>query len=53
MKWKKCIMVILIIILVLLVLPIWCNTYYLPDQATQTAIKQTSCGPIWNMFQVY
>ncbi|GEM_PF-5076851 len=56
MTAKKLSIIIIIVIAVLLILaflPIWCNTYYLPDRAAEGVIEKTHCGPIFGIFKTY
>lgn len=44
---------VIIVVVIIALLPIWCKTIYLPDQATQTVIEEVRCGSIFNLFAVY
>lgn len=51
-KWWFWLIVVLVILVIVALLPIWCNTYYLPG-VNQTVIEKTHCGSIFSISQVY
>tara|TARA_Y100000310_G_scaffold249986_1_gene256135 strand:+ start:836 stop:1003 length:168 start_codon:yes stop_codon:yes gene_type:complete len=51
-KWLIAI-IILVVLLLLMVLPIWCGSYYLPDQVTKGVVEKTYCGPIFDLFKTF
>ncbi|MDP7115817.1 MAG: hypothetical protein QF824_05065 [Candidatus Woesearchaeota archaeon] len=51
-KWLI-VIIILVVLLILMILPIWCSSYYLPDQATQGVVEKTHCGSVFDLFLTF